>query len=104
VAATLRTTSATYTSLLAAKIVGHTSAAGFQVVAILANEIGGQVAVAQTKGGPLDLSAVLRDTLAQIPGKGGGRRDFAQATLATPAQAEQFLAAATTRSTSASNS
>ena len=95
VTATLRTPSAIYTSLLAAKIVGHTSAAGFQVVAILANEISGQVAVAQTKGGPLDLSAVLRDTLASVPGKGGGRRDFAQATLANPSQAAQFISAAT---------
>ncbi len=95
VTATLRTPSATYTSLLAAKVVGHTTAAGFQVVAILANEITGQVAVAQTKGGPLDLSAVLRDTLAQVPGKGGGRRDFAQATLANAAQAAQFISVAT---------
>jgi alanyl-tRNA synthetase len=97
VSATLRATSPTYTSLLAAKIVGHTSAAGFSVVAILANEIGGQVAVAQTKGGPLDLSAVLRDVLAQVQGKGGGRRDFAQATLTNPAQAAQFVSSATQR-------
>ena len=95
ITATVRTPSPTYTSLLAAKIVGHTGAAGFHVVAVLANDISGQVAVAQTKGGPLDVSAVLRDTLAEIPGKGGGRRDFAQATLADPSQAAQFISAAT---------
>jgi alanyl-tRNA synthetase len=66
-----------YLGLLAAKLVAEAN-----VVALLASRASGHVAFAQTKGSPHDMGALLRDTLKQFGGKGGGAKDFAQGSVA----------------------
>ena len=67
----------TYLSLLAAKIVAEGNA-----IALLAGRATGHVVFAQTKGGTADVGAVLRETLKEFGGKGGGPRDFGQGSVA----------------------
>lgn len=76
-----------YLRLLGAKIVSEGRA-----VALLASRSSGHVAFAQSKGLAGDMGGLLREALQQFPGKGGGAKDFAQGTLADPAQATAFLA------------
>jgi alanyl-tRNA synthetase len=92
VTSTIDDGSPSYLALLAAKTVarGDTYA---PVIAVLAGS-GGHVTLAQTKGGPHHMGIALRSVLGRFPGKGGGAKDFAQATLAAPAQAPDFLAEA----------
>jgi alanyl-tRNA synthetase len=66
-----------YLGLLAAKLVAETN-----VVSLLASRASGHVVFAQTKGLPHDMGALLRDTLKQFGGKGGGAKDFAQGSVA----------------------
>jgi alanyl-tRNA synthetase len=66
-----------YLGLLAAKLVAETN-----VVSLLASRANGHVVFAQTKGLPYDMGALLRDTLKQFGGKGGGAKDFAQGSVA----------------------
>lgn len=76
-----------YLRLLAAIIVSQASA-----LALLASRLTGHLAFAQTKGSKFDMGTALRDTLKQFSGKGGGTKDFAQGSLASPADAERVLA------------
>jgi alanyl-tRNA synthetase len=64
-----------YLGLLAAKIVGEANA-----IALLATSTG-HVVFAQTKGGVADMGGLLRDSLKEFGGKGGGGKDFAQGSV-----------------------
>jgi alanyl-tRNA synthetase len=75
-----------YLRLLGATIVTEASA-----VALLASRSSGHVAFAQTKGLGGDMGSLLREALKRFPAKGGGAKDFAQGTLADPAQVDEFL-------------
>jgi alanyl-tRNA synthetase len=75
-----------YLALLAAKITAETNA-----VAVLASRSSGHVVLAQTKGGAADVGKLLRETLKEFGGKGGGARDFAQGSLASASDADAFL-------------
>lgn len=75
-----------YLALLAAKLTAHPG-----VIALLAGQSSGHVVLAQPKGGPRDLGATMREVLREVPGKGGGSRDFAQGTLADPSHTKSFL-------------
>jgi alanyl-tRNA synthetase len=95
VVAAIEDASPEYLRLLAAKIVVEASA-----VALLASRSTGHLAFAQskdsTKGLKNDMGALLRETLKQFPGKGGGAKDFAQGSLTNPADATAVLAHAKT--------
>jgi alanyl-tRNA synthetase len=77
IASALEEATPAYLGLLAAKLVAEAN-----VVALLASGASGHVAFAQTKGLPHDMGALLRDTLKQFGGKGGGAKDFAQGSVA----------------------
>ena len=51
----------------------------------------GSVVFAQIKGGGGNMGVLLRTAFQEFAGKGGGSKDFAQATLANPSQAQNFL-------------
>jgi alanyl-tRNA synthetase len=85
--------SPSYLALLAAKTVAR-GESNSPVVAVLAGSAG-HVTLAQTKGGPHHMGVALRKILENCPGKGGGAKDFAQATLASPSQGADFLKLAT---------
>ena len=86
VAAAIDEATPAYLALLAAKITAEANA-----VALLASRSSGHVVVAQTKGGAADVGKLLRETLKEFGGKGGGARDFAQGSLASASDAEAFL-------------
>jgi alanyl-tRNA synthetase len=75
-----------YLALLAAKLIAEANA-----VAFLASRSTGYVVFAQTKGGAADMGKLLRETLKEFGGGGGGVRDFAQGSLARAADAEALL-------------
>ena len=77
----------TYLGLLTAKLVAEAN-----VVALLASRASGHVVFAQTKGLPHDMGALLRDTLKQFGGKGGGAKDFAQGSVADATKAADAVA------------
>jgi alanyl-tRNA synthetase len=60
-------------------------------VALLIHEHSGQLVFGQSMAAAADLSAVLKQVLAAIPGKGGGTRDFVRAKLADPSQSAAAL-------------
>jgi alanyl-tRNA synthetase len=60
-------------------------------VALLVHEPTGQLVFAQSMAAAVDLSAILKQLLAAIPGKGGGTRDFVRAKLADPSQSAAAL-------------
>ena len=76
-----------YLGLLAAKLVAEAN-----VVALLASRASGHIVFAQTKGLPRDMGALLRDTLKQFGGKGGGAKDFAQGSVLDAAKAADVVA------------
>jgi alanyl-tRNA synthetase len=84
--AVLDEASAAYLALLAAKIVAEA-----KVTVLLGSSASGHVAFAQSKGLPGDMGAVLRATLKELGGKGGGGKDFAQGTLADSSHVASFL-------------
>jgi alanyl-tRNA synthetase len=90
IVAAIEDASPEYLRLLAAKIAAEANA-----VALLASRLTGHLAFAQSKelakGLKGDMGAVLRDTLKQFPGKGGGAKDFAQGSLSNPSQADAAL-------------
>lgn len=65
-----------------------------RTVALLFHESTGQMVLAQSAGGEKDLGAVLKKLFTQMPGKGGGTRDFVRAKLADSAQSSAALALA----------
>ena len=87
IASALEEATPAYLGLLAAKLVAEAN-----VVALLASRASGHVAFAQTKGLPHDMGALLRDTLKQFGGKGGGAKDFAQGSVADATKAADVIA------------
>jgi alanyl-tRNA synthetase len=81
-----------YLKLLAGKLCAEA-----RVVALLASRSSGHVVFAQTKGGSSDMGALLRETLKEFGGKGGGAKDFAQGSASDLSKAEQILARARER-------
>jgi alanyl-tRNA synthetase len=88
VAALERATSA-YLGLVAARI-----AAVPGTVVLLASRETGQVVFAQSKGLAHDMGAVLRDSLKEFGGKGGGPKDFAQGSVPEATRIDAVLARA----------
>lgn len=89
ISAVLEDASANYLGILAAKL-----AAEANVVALLASRSVGQVVFAQTPGAlpaTVDLGAMLRETIKEFGGKGGGNRNFAQGNLPNPADAAKAI-------------
>lgn len=78
-----------YLALLTARL---TAQAG--VVALVASRSSGHVAFAQSKGLPGDMGALLRATLKEFGGKGGGPKDFAQGSIADASVVDKLLARA----------
>jgi alanyl-tRNA synthetase len=76
-----------YLGLLAANLVAEAN-----VVTLLASGASGNVVFAQTKGLSHDMGALLRDTLKQFGGKGGGAKDFAQGSVLDAAKAADVIA------------
>jgi alanyl-tRNA synthetase len=81
-----------YLGLIAGKLVGEAG-----VVALLASRGAGHVVFAQSKGFSNDMAALLRETLKEFGGKGGGAKDFAQGSMPDPAKADELLARAAER-------
>ena len=87
---------AAYLGILAATLVAESN-----VVALLASRAAGHVVFAQTKSSSnssaagsssaSDLGALLRDSIKDFGGKGGGSKDFAQGSLPNPADAERAV-------------
>lgn len=91
----LETSGPSFLTLLAAKIIAG-SDASTPVLVLLGDSASGHATLAQSKSARHDVGSVLRTLLTTFQGKGGGGRDFAQATLADPAKIKDFLAAAAT--------
>jgi alanyl-tRNA synthetase len=89
IVAALDGASAAYLSLVAAKIAAESG-----VVVLLASRSSGHAVFAQSKGGARDMGSLLRTTLGEFGGKGGGAKDFAQGSLAEVARVDAFLARA----------
>jgi alanyl-tRNA synthetase len=89
IASAIEDASAEYLRLLAAKLASEA-----RVVALLASRSTAHVVFAQSRHLAADMGALLREALKEFPGKGGGGKDFAQASLSEPAQADAFLARA----------
>jgi alanyl-tRNA synthetase len=66
-----------------------------RTVALLVHEPTGQLVFSQSMAAAVDLSAVLKQVLATVPGKGGGTRDFVRAKLADGRWSSTALALAT---------
>jgi alanyl-tRNA synthetase len=81
-----------YLGLIAGKLVGEAG-----VVALLASRGTGHVVFAQSKGLPYDMGALLRETLKEFGGKGGGTKDFAQGSISDSTKADELLARAADR-------
>jgi alanyl-tRNA synthetase len=65
-----------------------------KAVALLAAADGGHLVFAQHPSAGKDMSAVLKQVLEKVGGKGGGTRDFARGKLAEQGHAQQALDAA----------
>jgi alanyl-tRNA synthetase len=63
-----------------------------KTVALLGRSECGHLIFAQHPSAGKDMNALLKEVLAQFPGKGGGTRDFARGKLTDPAQAEKAVA------------
>jgi alanyl-tRNA synthetase len=63
-----------------------------KTVALLGSSAYGHLAFAQHPAAGKDMNALLKQVLAQFPGKGGGTRDFARGKLNDPADAEKAVA------------
>ena len=66
-----------YLVLLAARLAKEP-----HVVALVASRSNRHVVFAQSKGLPANMGTLLRDTLREFGGKGGGPKDFAQGSVA----------------------
>jgi len=62
-----------------------------KTVALLSQSGDGHLLFAQHPGAGKDMNALLKQVLAQVPGKGGGTRDFARGKLNDAAQAERAI-------------
>jgi alanyl-tRNA synthetase len=63
-----------------------------KTVALLGRSVCGHLIFAQHPSGGKDMNALLKQVLAQFPGKGGGTRDFARGRLADAAQVDKSIA------------
>jgi len=81
-----------YLSLLAAKLATEKN-----VIALLVSRESGHVVAARSQDLTPDLGAILRESLQEFGGKGGGAKHFAQGSLPDPAQADAFIARARSR-------
>ena len=90
IAAAIEGATPAYLGLLAAKLIAEAGG----VVALLASGTTGNIVFAQTKGLAHDMGALLRQTLGQFGGKGGGAKDFAQGSVPDPAKAAEVIALA----------
>jgi alanyl-tRNA synthetase len=100
ITAILDDASAAYLGILAATLVAESN-----VVALLGSRAAGHVVFAQSKGSTKsssknapeassaanDLGVLLRDSIKDFGGKGGGSKDFAQGSLPNPADAERAV-------------
>ena len=66
------------------------------VVAIMADQLTAQIVLAQNPKAEKDMSALLKKTLEQFPGKGGGSKDFARGALQTASDGSAAIALAQT--------
>jgi len=73
------------------RVVARTLVAEPNIVVLLASHANGHAVFAQSKGGPHNMGALLRDSLKNFGGKGGGPQDFAQGSLSDPSQAGPFI-------------
>jgi alanyl-tRNA synthetase len=89
IAAAIEDASPNYLGILAAKLVGEANA-----VALLSTSASGHIVFAQTKGLPHDMGALLRESLKQVGGKGGGAKDFAQGSALDATKAAEVIALA----------
>jgi alanyl-tRNA synthetase len=89
IVAAIEDASASYLGLLAAKLIAEG-----EVVAMLSSRVSGHIVFAQTKGLPHDMGALLRESLKQVSGKGGGAKDFAQGSAPDAAKATEAIALA----------
>jgi len=78
-----------YLGLVAARIVAADGA-----VALLGSRETGHVVFAQSKGLAHDMGGVLRESLKEFGGKGGGPKDFAQGSVPDAAKVDSVLARA----------
>lgn len=78
-----------YLGLLAQKLVNEAG-----IAALLASRGTGHVVLAQSKGSAIDMGALLRETLKEFGGKGGGAKDFAQGSTSDLARVDELLARA----------
>jgi alanyl-tRNA synthetase len=65
-----------------------------KTIALVIHEASGQLVFAQTTGGGKDMAALLKQVLANVPGKGGGTRDFVRAKIVEPSRSGEALALA----------
>jgi len=89
IAAAIEDASPNYLGILAAKLVGEADA-----VALLSTSASGHIVFSQTKGLPHDMGALLRESLKQVGGKGGGAKDFAQGSALDATKAAEVIALA----------
>jgi alanyl-tRNA synthetase len=78
-----------YLSVVAAKIAAEPA-----TIALLVSRETGHVVFAQSKGLAHDMGALLRDTLKEFGGKGGGPKDFAQGSIPDAVKVDAALARA----------
>jgi alanyl-tRNA synthetase len=81
-----------YLALLAAKLTAEKN-----VIALLASRESGHVVAARSPELTQDLGAILRESLKEFQGKGGGAKHFAQGALPDSTQTDAFLATAKSR-------
>jgi alanyl-tRNA synthetase len=79
------------------RLLGTAIAASSPATALLATRAGGHIVFAQSAGLPGDMNALLRATLAEFGGKGGGTRDFAQGAISDLPALDRLLALAASR-------
>jgi alanyl-tRNA synthetase len=83
-----------YLALLAAKLTAEKS-----VIALLASRESGHVAAARSANLTQDVGTMLRESLKEFQGKGGGAKQFAQGALPDPSQLDAFITRAQSRIT-----
>ncbi len=94
IAATPPDATPAYLALLAAKLTAEKN-----VIALLASRESGHIVAARSSDLPQDIGTILRESLKELGGKGGGAKHFAQGALPNPTQADTFLAIAKSRLT-----
>jgi alanyl-tRNA synthetase len=81
-----------YLALLAAKLVTEKN-----IIALLVSRETGHLVAARSSELPQDVGAILRESLKEFQGKGGGAKHFAQGALPDPTQADALITVAKTR-------